>query len=80
MKNVTISLDPRTLEWVRREAAARGMSLSRFIGASLEESMADSMRYGIAMHAFLNRAPWHFEGTAAGYPTRDELHARADLR
>lgn len=39
MKNVTITVEDATLEWVRIEAAKRNTSVSRLVGEMLTEKM-----------------------------------------
>jgi hypothetical protein len=45
MKNITITLDEKTAAWARNHAAARDMSLSRFVGELLENTMRESREY-----------------------------------
>lgn len=45
MKNVTVTLDERTVAWARVYAARRNMSLSRFLGELLHASMRESCDY-----------------------------------
>jgi hypothetical protein len=78
LQNVTVTLDERTLEDVRAEAAERKLSLSRFIGEVLRERRRYAREYDRAMLAALARKPLKLEGR---YLKRDELYARArDLR
>ena len=45
MKNLTVTLDERTADWARLEAARRGMSVSRFVGEVLESHRGETRRY-----------------------------------
>ena len=80
MKNVTITLDEKTAAWVRLQAARLGMSVSRFVGEILRDSMHQVRDYNEAMRGFLAMKPFEFRFIAGRRPTRDELHDRADLR
>jgi hypothetical protein len=79
MRNVTITLDEETARWARVEAAHRDMSVSRLIGELLREHMRAQTTYEDAMGRYLARAPVKLKD-GGGYPTREELHDRADLR
>lgn len=79
MKNVTITLDEETARWARIEAAHRDMSVSRLIGELLHEHMRAQTTYEEAMQRYLARAPTVLKATGR-YPTREELHNRADIR
>jgi hypothetical protein len=80
VRNVTITLDEKTASWLRRHAAERGVSVSRFVGEVLREHMQDAREYDAAMHRFLAQAPFAFELADGRPPSRDELHDRAGLR
>lgn len=78
LTNVTVTLDERTLEDVRAEAAARKLSVSRFIGEVLRDRRRYSREYDRAMAAALAQKPLRLDGP---YLKRDELYARPrDLR
>ena len=78
LANVTVTLDERTLEAVRVEAAERKLSVSRFIGEVLRQRRRYSREYDRAMAAALARKPLKLEGS---YLKRDELYARSrDIR
>lgn len=79
MKNVTITLDEETARWARIEAAHREMSVSRLIGELLHEHMRAQTTYEEAMQHYLARTPTVLKATGS-YPTREELHNRADIR
>jgi hypothetical protein len=80
MKNVTITLDEDTANWARLAAAARAMSVSRFVGQVLRERMHDARAYEDAMRRYLARPPFKPKGAAERYPKRDELHERSGSR
>lgn len=80
MKNVTVSLDPRTAAWVRVHAAQHGLSVSRLIGQLLQERMREDREYDNAMRRFLAKAPLRLKRKSQRYASRPELHDRADLR
>lgn len=80
MKNVTITLDATTAAWLRRQAAERGMSVSRFVGEVLQERMHEVRAYNDAMRSFLAHTPFNFRFIGGRRPTRDELHDRSGVR
>ena len=45
MKNVTITVEDATLEWVRIEAAKRNTSVSRLVGEMLTDKMQHDDAY-----------------------------------
>lgn len=45
MKNITITLDDQTAEWVRQVAAAEGKSLSRYESDMLQKTLPQSQQY-----------------------------------
>ena len=69
MKNVTITVDDTALEWVRVEAAKRNTSVSRLVGAMLQEKMQLADAYQRALHDWQTKErPWASCGAA--YPCR----------
>ena len=80
MKNVTISLDEKTAAWARERAAGQEMSLSRFVGELLEQSMRQSREYEQAMRQYLAREPVRLKKRGSRYPSRDELYDRTRIR
>jgi len=78
MKNVTITMDEEVAYWVRIRAAEREMSVSRYVGEVLRQSMNTSESYREAMRRNLARKPRAIG--AGGYPSREELHDRPVLR
>lgn len=79
-KNVTITLDEETARWARVEAARRGTSVSRFVGALLREQMEAGDAYEAARRRFLSRGPYLTPVPGRRLPSRVEVHDRADLR
>lgn len=80
MKNVTITLDETTAAWLRRQAAERGMSVSRFAGELLQERMHEVRAYNDAMRSFLAHTPFDFRFVGGRRPTREEVHDRGGVR
>ena len=79
MANLTIHTDEETLRRARIEAARRGMSVSRFVGAVLEEKFGKDDEYERAMNDFFSRRPYlrtPERDDGRHWPTRDELHKR----
>ena len=80
MKNVTVTLDAETAAWARKQAADKGMSLSRLIGEMLQEKMEHRREYERAMRRWLSKGAFDLSGESKRYPTREELHDRGRLR
>lgn len=80
MKNVTITVDEATAEWVRRLAAERGVSVSRCVGEILGEKMQKESRYEIAMRQYMSLKPRPLSSPGQKYPTREEIYDRSRLR
>jgi hypothetical protein len=79
MKNITITVDEEVARWAKVWAAERNTSLSRLLGELLRQRMMEEKGYEQAMRQYLARKPVPLK-TSGGYPGRNELHARADLR
>jgi hypothetical protein len=56
------------------------MSLSRYLGELLHRQMHESREYESAMKRYLSKKPSLLSTPGEPYPSRDELHARDDLR
>ena len=80
MKNVTVTLDDQTVEWARAQAAAQGISLSRYIGEVLRRQLPEAQAYERAMKAFLSRKPYLLRDPDEKLPTREEIYDRPVLR
>ena len=80
MRNVTLTLDEKVAAWARQHAARRHVSLSRFIGELLEETMHESREYERAMREYISRRASPLKRGRARYPSRDRLHERGRLR
>lgn len=80
MKNITITLDEKTAAWARIHAARQQMSLSRFVGELLHNTMHESREYERAMRRYLAKKPLPLSLPGAAYPTRDQVHERNGLR
>ena len=81
LKNVTVTLDEETLAATRRQAAERGMSVSRFIGEVLRQHAGKPDAYVEAYRKWLAEKPLQFkEGEGGKRPTREELYDRPVLR
>jgi len=80
LKNVTVTLDPEAARWARIEAAKRDTSVSRLLGELIEREMEGRQAYLAAMERFLAQPPGVHRPDGRPLPSRDELHARADLR
>ncbi|HEV8256789.1 MAG TPA: DUF6364 family protein [Casimicrobiaceae bacterium] len=80
MKNFTITLDEETAAWVRVYAANHNTSVSRIVGAMLQQRIEELHEYDQAMRRFLAKAPVRLSRTDRRYPKRDKLHDRARLR
>jgi hypothetical protein len=80
VKNVTVSLDEKTVAWARLHAARRAMSLSRFIAELLHNTMQESREYETAMHRYLSKKPTRLKSSGSKYPARDDVNDRRNLR
>lgn len=80
MKNVTITLDERAVEWARVQAAESGISMSRFVGEMIHKQMRHSRKYEEAMRAALAQKPLDLKGPWKPYPKREELYDRPVFR
>jgi hypothetical protein len=83
MKNITITLDERTLAWVKEAAAEQGKSVSRYLSDMARQQLPKAKAYEAAMHRFLALAkdittPLTEPGEKL--PTRDEIYDRPVLR
>lgn len=82
MKNITVTLDDQTAEWLRTAAAARGVSMSRFLGEMVRKQLPQARDYEQAMNRWLARRAFDKPLTAPGekLPTREEIYDRPVLR
>ena len=80
MKNITITLDEKTVAWARVHAAKHNKSVSRLVGEMLQKHMSESREYNEAMRRWLALKPVKLKERGERYPTRDELHDRSRLR
>jgi hypothetical protein len=80
MKNVTTALDEKAAAWARQHAARRNISLSRFVGELLEETMRESREFERIMRQYLSKKPAPLKRGRARYPSRDKLYDRGRLR
>jgi hypothetical protein len=74
MKNVTITLESGTLEWVRIEAAKRNTSVSRLVGEMLTEKMQHDDAYARAQREWLADTS-SFTSDGQPYPQRNVADA-----
>ncbi len=78
LRNITITLEEDVARWARIEAARQDKSVSRLLAGLLQERMTQTERYERAMRRALARKP--FLKTDGHYLSREEAHARSDLR
>ncbi len=74
MRNVTITLEDETANWVRVWSAAHQTSVSRMLGELLAEKMRAEEQYSLAMESYLSFPPMPL--TLQPYPNRDAAHER----
>ena len=79
MRNVTVTLDEETARWARVEAARRDISVSSLLREVLERAKAAHESYPEAMRRHRSRPAVRLK-EGGRYPTREEVHERADLR
>lgn len=77
VRNVTITLDEETAQWARVEAARHDTSVSRWVGALLEERRRNSLDYERARNSYLRRGGLPLKQPGDALPSRDELHERS---
>ncbi len=70
MKNVTITVEDATLEWIRIEAAKRNTSVSRLVGEMLTDKMQHDDAYARAQCDWVADAS-SFNSSGKAYPPRD---------
>jgi hypothetical protein len=83
LKNVTITLDERTLQWVKEAAAEQGKSVSRFLSDMAREQLPKAQRYEAARKSFMEFARAQkipLRGPGEKLPTRDEIYDRPVFR
>jgi hypothetical protein len=80
MKNITVTLDKQMADWLRLNAAKKGISVSRFLGDLVHERMHEAREYNEAMRQFLAEKPFHFGWTGGRRPSREEIHDRVSAR
>ena len=79
LKNVTITTDEKVLRWARHQAAERGVSVSKLVGAMLEEEMRRTDAYWKAFENWKKLKP--IPGLdASKRMTREQAHDRSLLR
>ena len=79
MKNVTVSMEEESLEWVRVKAARDNSSVSRYLGHLVEQARLRDGAYERAMRAALKFQPLPFPENTR-YLSRSEANDRAGLR
>jgi len=79
MRNITITVKEEVARWARISAAREDTSLSRMVGQILEERMLQKRGYQRAKRQYFSTSIASPK-TAGGYPTRDQIHDREDLR
>jgi hypothetical protein len=80
MKNLTITLDAEAAAWARRQAAERGLSVSRLMGEWVHEKMVHKRDYEVAMRRFMSKGAFDISSQSERYPTREELYDRGGVR
>jgi hypothetical protein len=78
--NITIKIDSDLAHEARVLAARKGTSLSRLVAEQLGQLVLEEQRYAAARQSALSRLSEGFEMDWDKPESRDELHAREDLR
>ena len=78
--NITIKIDSDLAREARVLAARKGTSLSRLVAEQLGRLVLEEQRYAAAKQNALARLQKGFDLDWDKPETRDELHAREDLR
>lgn len=76
MQNVTITLKPEVAQWARVWAAQHHTSVSRMLGAVLEQKMREDTAYQRAAEAFFDAPVSPLRDPMLPLPTRESLHER----
>ena len=76
MQNFSISLDDKTADWARVEAARRGVTISRLVADLLHEQMDRDDHYERARRSYLAQPARDLSSESGPYPSRDELYRR----
>jgi len=79
LRNVTVTLEEGAVRWVRVQAARENKSVSRFLGALLEERMRGEDEYDASMERYLSVKPTALS-KGRKYPRREQLYDRPRLR
>jgi hypothetical protein len=79
MKNVTVTMNEDTLEWVRIKAARDNASISQYLGELVEQARAREGAYERSMRAALKFQPLPFPKNTR-YLSREEANTRASIR
>ena len=79
MKDLTITLDDETLEWLQVKAAEKGLSVSQLVSEMLASHREQENDYDAAHKNYLARGPFPLTGQPQQYPTRDALYDRKVL-
>jgi len=80
LKNTTVTLTERALDWARVRAAELDVSLSRYLGELIHREMRHSRQYQEAMQRFMAQKPVRLRRPGERYLTREEANDRAGLR
>jgi hypothetical protein len=80
MKNLTITLEPEVVHWVRIKAAEQEMSVSRYVGELLKEKMETNQQYERAMQQYLALPSKPLGNPDEPLPKRETLYDRSVLR
>ena len=80
MKNITITLEPEVARWVRIKAAEQEISISRYVGELLKETMEANQQYEQARRQYLGLPPKPLGNPEEPLPKRETLYDRAVLR
>jgi hypothetical protein len=73
VKNVTITVEDATLDWVRIEAARRNTSVSRLVGEMLSNKMQFDDAYARALREWVADTS-SFSSGGQAYPLRAAVH------
>jgi hypothetical protein len=74
LKNLTITADERVLRWARREAAEKGISVSKLVGQMIEREMRRTDAYWQAFERWKKIKPVPMTGPLK--MSREEAHER----
>ena len=80
LKNLTITLPTDVYEQMRIEAAAQGVSMSKYVAEALDEHIGEQALQKRALQSFLSGPKWQLSDSKGKMPTREMMYDRSNIR